>query len=69
MHYIWLDFDEVGFFYKPQDFQWLGVFEEILEIACLVLFWANLTQPVTVYENVFDSEGYFEYRVFLNKLL
>ena len=25
------------------------------------MFWANLSKPVTVYENVFDCERYFTY--------
>ena len=27
--------------------------------VCLVMFWVNSSEPVTVYENVFDCERYF----------
>ena len=47
--YIWSDFDEKVFFKKKtQDVLWFGVFKKILQGACLVVFWASLSETVTV---------------------
>ena len=40
-----------------QNVLWYGVFEDILQITCLVEFWACLSKPVAVYENVYTVRG------------